>query len=69
MLNTEEQFGILMIKFKEWVKLKEMGGSVDSIVSCKDKNNPNFQIQGSLSNLNCKDKSNKNKTLKMKFNK
>jgi hypothetical protein len=38
--------------FKEYIY--EMMGSVGSIVSCKDLNNPNFQIQGSLSNLDCK---------------
>lgn len=41
------------MKFKEWLK-NEMMGSVGSIVSCKDLNNPNFQIQGSLSNLGCR---------------
>ena len=40
-----------MKTFTEW--LQEMAG-VGSIVSCKDINNTNFQIQGSLSNLNCK---------------
>lgn len=30
-----------------------MMGSVGSIVSCKDLNNKNFQIQGALSNLGC----------------
>lgn len=43
--------------FSEWIKLRnirEMMGSVGSIVSCKDLNNKNFQIQGSLSNLKCK---------------
>jgi hypothetical protein len=40
--------------FSEYVKLKETMGSVGSIVTCDDVNNPNFQIQGSLSNLNCK---------------
>lgn len=47
-------------------QIKEMAGSVDSIVSCKDLKNPNFQVQGALSNLGCKIK---NKILKMKFNK
>lgn len=53
------------MSFKKW--LLEMGGVVDSIVSCKDLRNPNFQVQGALSNLNCKKK--KDKTLKMQFNK
>lgn len=39
------------MNFKKWL---EMGGAVNSIVSCKDMNNPNFQIQGALSNLKCK---------------
>jgi len=59
------------MKFKKWLEnrqLKEMMGSVGSIVSCKDFNNPNFQIQGSGSNLGCKNNK-KNKILKMKFNK
>lgn len=38
------------MNFKQWL---EMGGAVDSIVSCKDLKNPNFQVQGALSNLNC----------------
>ena len=42
-----------MKTFQEW--LFEMAGT-DAIVSCKDRDNPNFQIQGSLSNLNCKNK-------------
>ena len=43
-------------------------GSVNSIVSCKDLKNKNFQVQGALSNLNCK-KQNKNrlKIQTMKF--
>ena len=44
-----------------------MMGSVNSIVSCKDLDHPNFQVQGSLSNLGCKIKN--KKILKMKFNK
>lgn len=43
-----------------------MGGAVDSIVSCKDLNNPNFQVQGALSNLNCHKK--KKKPLRLKNN-
>lgn len=38
------------INFKKW--LVEMYG-VYSVVSCKDKNNPNFQIWGALSDLEC----------------
>lgn len=53
-----------MISFNKYL---EMMGSVGSIVSCKDLSNPNFQIQGALSNLKCKRKN--NKILKMKFNK
>lgn len=52
-----------MKNFKQFI---EMMGAVDSIVSCKDLKNPNFQVQGALSNLGCK---RKNKILKMKFNK
>lgn len=42
-----------MKTFHQW--LNEMAG-VGSIVSCKDLNNPNFQVWGSLSNLKCKNK-------------
>lgn len=52
-----------MKTFRQFI---EMMGAVDSIVSCKDLKNPNFQVQGALSNLGCK---RKNKILKMKFNK
>lgn len=45
-----------MKRFVQW--LNEMAGT-DAIVSCKDLKNPNFQIQGSLSNLNCKKKEQK----------
>lgn len=48
-------------------KFLEMMGATDSIVSCKDLNHPNFQVQGSLSNLGCKRKN--KKILTMKFNK
>lgn len=56
------------MRFKDWLKhrmLSEMMVSVGSIVSCKDLNNNDFQVQGSASNLGCKIK--KNKILKMKF--
>lgn len=52
-----------MKTFKQYL---EMMGSVGSIVTCKDLNNPNFQIQGALSNLQCKKNKDK-KILKMKF--
>lgn len=52
------------MNFKNWLLKLEMAGTY-GIVSCKDLNNPNFQVWGSLSNLNCKKK--KNKILKMKF--
>lgn len=58
------------MEFKNWlteIELNEMMGSVNAIVSCKDLNHPNFQIQGALSNLNCKKKQ-KPKMLTMKFN-
>lgn len=45
-----------MKKFIEW--LTEMAGT-DAIVSCKDLKNPNFQIQGAMSDLNCKNKKRK----------
>lgn len=54
-----------MLNFKDWL-LKEMMGSVGAIVGCKDLNNPNFQIQGALSNLKCKNKK-KTKIKKMVF--
>lgn len=52
------------MKFSNWIekrKIVEMMGSVGSIVSCKDLDNPNFQIQGALSNLKCKGKRNERK--------
>jgi len=45
-----------MKTFKEW--LNEMAGS-NAIVSCKDLNNPNFQVWGAMSDLNCKNKKTK----------
>jgi hypothetical protein len=48
------------ISFKKW--LEETAGSF-SIVSCKDLNNPNFQIWGAMSDLNCKRSSKKHKRL------
>lgn len=53
------------MKFSEWIKLREMMGSVGAIVSCKDCNNASFQIQGAL----CSQCGKKNRTLKMRFNK
>lgn len=44
------------LEFKKW--LNEMAGSY-AVVSCKDLNNPNFQIWGALSDLNCKNKTKK----------
>lgn len=41
-----------MKSFKEWLSIKE----VEAIVSCRDLNNPNFQISGALSDLNCRSK-------------
>lgn len=56
---------MLKRKFKlTFTKYLEMMGSVASIVSCKDLKNPNFQVQGSLSNLKCKKKE---KLKKMNF--
>lgn len=55
------------MNFIKWIKIKEMMGSVGSIVSCKDINNPNFQIQGALSNLGCGKKRKGKKILTMKF--
>jgi len=59
------------MRFNRWlenrVKMDEMMGSVASIVSCKDLNSKDFQLQGSGSNLGCR-RSKKNNVLKMKFN-
>jgi len=41
-----------MKDFKEWLKIKE----AEAIVTCKDLNNPDFQVSGALSDLNCKKK-------------
>lgn len=50
----------ILIKFKEWMKIREMMGSVGSIVSCRDLKNKNFQVQGALSNLKCGRRKRKN---------
>jgi hypothetical protein len=58
-----------MGKFAEWLKsrkINEMMGSVSSIVSCKDMDSKDIQVQGSGSNLGCKKR--KSKMLTMKFN-
>jgi hypothetical protein len=47
------------ISFKKWL---ETAGSF-SIVSCKDLNNPNFQIWGAMSDLNCKRSNKKHRQL------
>lgn len=43
---------------KEKMLKREMAGT-GAIVGCKDRNNPNFQIWGALSDLNCKKKKKK----------
>lgn len=48
------------IDFKKWLLKTEMAGSY-AIVSCKDRNNPNFQIWGAMSDLGCDKKKKKNK--------
>jgi hypothetical protein len=45
------------ISFKKWL---ETAGSF-AIVSCKDRNNPNFQVWGAMSDLNCNKKRKKRK--------
>jgi hypothetical protein len=54
------------LKFKEWIKIREMMGSVGSIVSCKDLSNKNFQVQGALSNLKCRKRKKKKKKKRKK---
>lgn len=54
-----------MKKFKEWMEIREMMGSVGALVSCKDLKNKSFQVQGALSDRKCARKS---RMLKMKFN-
>ena len=44
------------ISFKKWLE-------TFSIVSCKDLNNPNFQIWGAMSDLNCKRSNKKRRRL------
>jgi hypothetical protein len=43
------------IEFKRWLLKIEMAGT-NAIVSCKDKDNPNFQIWGAMSDLGCNKK-------------
>jgi hypothetical protein len=50
--------------FKKWLETAGTFG----IVSCKDKNNPNFQVWGAMSDLNC-DKKKKKKRFKNKVDK
>lgn len=40
-----------------------MGGS-ESIVTCADRNNPNFQVWGAMSDLGCNKKKRKKKKFK-----
>ena len=40
------------MEFKKWL---ETAGTF-AIVSCKDRNNPNFQVWGAMSDLNCNKK-------------
>ena len=42
-----------MKTFKAW--LNEMAGGY-TVVSCKDLDNPNFQVWGAMSDQNCKNK-------------
>jgi hypothetical protein len=50
---------------KTFIKWLETVGSF-SIVSCKDRNNPNFQIWGALSDLNCNKKAKKKRLTRHK---
>ena len=43
------------IEFKKWLLKLEMAGT-GAIVSCKDRNNPNFQVWGAMSDFKCKHK-------------
>ena len=52
-----------MKTFNQW--LQEMVGT-NSITTCKDRKNPNFQIWGAMSDLGCKPEK---KIPTMKFNK
>lgn len=49
--------------FKQYIR--ETSGTY-AIVSCKDRENQNFQVWGAMSDLKCPKK--KSKLLKMKFN-
>ena len=48
------------LSFKKW--LNEMVGTY-ALVGCKDKNNPNFQVWGAMSDLNCSKKKKKRKKI------
>jgi hypothetical protein len=48
--------------FKQWLLKREMAGTY-AIVTCKDRNNPQFQVAGAMSDLNC-GKSKKPKRIK-----
>lgn len=50
----------MKIEFKNWLLKTEMAGT-GAIVSCKDRNNPNFQIWGAMSDLGCNKKKKRKK--------
>lgn len=52
-MENFKRFAQEKMNFKKWLVKNEMAGT-GAIVTCKDIENPNFQIWGSLSNLNCK---------------
>lgn len=52
------------MNFKQWLS-ENMAGTF-ALVSCKHKNNPNFQVWGAMSDLKCK-KDKKEKIATMKF--
>lgn len=54
------------MNFKKWLS-ENMAGTF-ALVSCKHKNNPNFQVWGAMSDLKCKNNK-KDKILKMQFGK
>ena len=46
---------VMNIDFKKWLLKTEMAGT-NAIVSCKDRNNPDFQVWGAMSDLGCNKK-------------
>jgi hypothetical protein len=59
-LKVMNLYMFMSIQFKKWLLKTEMAGSY-AIVSCRDRNNPNFQVWGAMSDLGCNKKKKRKK--------